>query len=169
MYGEAWRYELVFHEEFLARENYGVRSNRAGQDAEDPVNYQTLFAYTLIPYYQETGWNSSSDDSASETEMQVERELAPHIVHLRVIAAERLPQPEVVDDHMEGGGQGAQVEEDDAEWNAMAVANIAGAENIEAKVFNINELYAGEGDGYIYSEDEENGENQNDNEMNDFK
>ena len=69
MYGEASRYEL-FHEGFLTRENHGVRSNRVGQDAEDPVNYQTLFAYTSIPYYQETGWNSSSDDSASETEMK---------------------------------------------------------------------------------------------------
>ena len=49
----------------------------------------------------------------------------------------------------------------------MAIANIAGAENIEAEVFDINELYASEGDGYVYSDDEENGENQNNNEMND--
>ena len=53
----------------------------------------------------------------------------------RVIAAERPPQPEVVDDHMEEDDPGAQVEENDAEWNAMAIANIAGAENIEAEVF----------------------------------
>ena len=168
MYGDAWRYNS-FHEGFRAREEHGIRSNVPGEDAVDPVNYQTLFANTSIPYYQETGWNSSSDDSASEAETQVKRELAPHIVRLRVIAAERPPQPEVVDDHMEEGDQGVQVEEDDAEWNAMAVANIAGAENIEAEVFDINELYlyAGEGDGYVYSDDEENGENQHDNEMND--
>ena len=166
MYGEASRYEL-FHEGFLERENHGVRSNRVGQDAEDPVSYQTLFAYTSIPYYQETGWNSSSDDSASEDEMQVERELAPHIIRLRVIAAERPPQREVVEDHMDGDDQGAQVEEDDAEWNAMAIANIADAMNIEVEAFDINELYASEGDGYVYSDDEENGENQPNNEMND--
>ena len=36
---------------------------------------------------------------------------------------------------MEEDDPGAQVEENDAEWNAMAIANIAGAENIEAEVF----------------------------------
>ena len=50
--------------------------------------------------------------------MQVERESAPQVVRLRVIAAERPPQPEVVDDHMEEDDPGAQVEENDAEWNA---------------------------------------------------
>ena len=50
----------------------------------------------------------------------------------------------------------------------MAIANIAGAENIEAEVFDINELYASEGDGYVYSDNEEDGENQNNNEMNDW-
>ena len=34
-------------------------------------------------------------------------------------------------------------------------------------VFDINELYASEGDGYVYSDNEEDGENQNNNEMND--
>ena len=57
----------------------------------------------------------------------VERELAPHIVRLRVVAEEHHSELEVVDDHMEEEDPGAQVEENDAEWNAMAIPNIAGA------------------------------------------
>ena len=47
----------------------------------------------------------------------------------------------------------------------MANANLAGAGNFEADILDINELYASEGDGYVYSDDEGDGENQNDNEM----
>ena len=139
-----------------------------GQDAEDPVDYSVLFAYTSVPYYQEVGWENASGSSISDDDTRVERELAPEVVRLaerelgpqavrlRVVAAERSPRAAIVED---------QVEEKDAEWNAMAIANIAGAENFEADIFDINDLYASEGEGYVYSDDEGDGENQNNNEM----
>jgi hypothetical protein len=51
------------------------------------------------------------------------------------------------------------VEEDDAEWNVRVIANIAGMDNVEVEAFNINDIYASEGDGYVYSDNEEDGEN----------
>ena len=168
MYGDARRYDL-FHAGFHARLNNDVRSNLPGQDAEDPVDYSVLFAYTSVPYYQEVGWENASvssfeDDSRVERELPpevvrlAERELGPQAVRLRVVAAERPPRAIAIDDRME---------ENDAEQDAIAIANLAGAENFEADILDTNELYAGEGEGYVYSDDEGDGENQNNNEMND--
>jgi hypothetical protein len=175
MYGDANRYDL-FHGGFHAHLDNDVRSNLPGQDAEDPVDYSILFAYTSVPYYQEVGWENASgssfeDDSRVGQELPpevvrlAERELGPQAVRLRVVAAERPPRAAVIDDQVEENDPEAQVEENDAEWNAMAIANLAGAENFQADILDINELYADEGEGYVYSDNEEDGENQNDNEM----
>ena len=175
MYGDANRYDL-FHGGFHAHLDNDVHSNLPGQDAEDPVDYSILFAYTSVPYYQEVGWENASGSSFEdnsrvghelppEVVRLAERELGPQAVRLRVVAAERPPQAAVIDDQLEENDPEAQVEENDAEWNAMAIANLAGAENFEADILDINELYANEGDGYVYSDNEGDGENQNDNEM----
>ena len=68
MYGDAKRYDL-FHGGFHAHLNNDVRSNLPGQDAEDPVDYSVLFAYTSAPYYQEVGWENASG-TAYPTTMQ---------------------------------------------------------------------------------------------------
>ena len=176
MYGDAKRYNL-FHAGFHAHLTDDVRSNLPGRDAEDPVDYSVLFAYTSVPYYQEVGWENASvssfeDDSrvAPEVERLAEREWGPQAVRLRVVAAERPPRAVDIDEQMEENDPEPQVEENDAdlieaEWNAMEIANLAEARNFVADTLDMNELYIGEGEGNVYSDNEGDGENQNYNEM----
>ena len=109
MYGVARWYDL-FHGGFHAHLNNDVRSNLPGHDAEDPIDYSVLFAYTSVPYYQEVGWENASvssfeDDSRVEYELPpevvrlAERELGPQAVRLRVVAAERPPRAVDIDEH----------------------------------------------------------------------
>ena len=47
----------------------------------------------------------------------------------------------------------------------MEIANLAAARNFVADTLDMNELYTGEGEGYVHSDNEGDGENQNYNEM----